>query len=124
MVPAAMSSLTAAGLHHVQRRSGVLAAADDTVEGTTMDRTMTSQLTGRDRAILRAVVSGNAELTWGSEPDLVLDGRYCSDQLAAHRLARAGLIAPAAVCLAGQRVAAMVTPAGMRELAAVVPVAA
>ena len=89
-----------------------------------MDRTMAVQLSGRDRAILRAVVAGNAELTWGTEPDLVLDGRYCSDQLAAHRLARAGLIAPAAVCVAGQRVAAQVTPAGMRELAASAPVAA
>lgn len=93
-----------------------------------MDRTAkvrtTVQLSGRDRAILRAVVAGNAEFTWGAEPDLVLDGRYCCDQPAAHRLAHAGLIAPAAVCVAGQRVAATVTAAGLRELAASTPLAA
>jgi hypothetical protein len=51
------------------------------------------ELTFRDRAILRAVAGGGAELTGGAEPDLFLDGRCCADQLAAHRLARAGLIA-------------------------------
>ncbi|WP_214404140.1 hypothetical protein [Pseudonocardia lacus] len=79
-------------------------------------------LSGRDRAILRAVAAGNAELSWGAEPDLLLDGRYCCDQPAAHRLARAGLIAPVRVCSAGQRVPATVTAAGRRELG--VPAAA
>jgi hypothetical protein len=79
-------------------------------------------LSGRDRAILRAVAAGGAELSWGAEPDLLLDGRYCCDQPAAHRLARAGLIAPVGVCAAGQRVPAAVTAAGRRELAP--PVAA
>lgn len=83
----------------------------------TMDITTTTRLSGRDRAILRAVATGGAELAWGSEPDLLLDGRYCCDQPAAHRLARAGLIAPTTVCTAGQRVGAMVTEAGLRELA-------
>jgi len=82
------------------------------------------QLTGRERAILRAVAAGSAELTGGSEPDLLLDGRYCCDQPAAHRLARAGLIAPARVCAAGQRVPATLTPAGRRELSAPVLAAA
>lgn len=86
--------------------------------------TTTTRLTGRDRAILRAVATGGAELSWGSEPDLLLDGRYCCDQPAAHRLANAGLIAPATVCAAGQRVAAIVTAAGRRELGAALPVAA
>jgi hypothetical protein len=83
----------------------------------TMELTTTTRLSGRDRAILRAVATGPAELAWGAEPDLVLDGRYCCDQPAAHRLARAGLIAPTAACVAGQRVAATVTAAGLRELA-------
>jgi len=83
-----------------------------------MDSATTTQLTGRDRAILRAVAGGGAELAWGAEPDLLLDGRYCCDQSAAHRLARAGLIAPVAVCATGQRVAARVTEAGRRRLAA------
>jgi hypothetical protein len=85
-----------------------------------MELTTTTPLSGRDRAILRAVATGGAELAWGSEPDLLLDGRYCCDQPAAHRLARAGLIAPVAVCRAGQRVPATVTEAGRRELAALV----
>jgi hypothetical protein len=76
------------------------------------------RLTGRDRAILRAVAAGNAEFTWGAEPDLLLDGRYCCDQAAVHWLTRAGLIAPATAGEAGERVAATVTAAGRRELAA------
>lgn len=69
-------------------------------------------LTGRDRSILRAIAAGGAELVGGAEPDLLIDGRYCCDQAAAHRLARAGLIAPAAVAQVGQRVAAVLTAAG------------
>jgi hypothetical protein len=81
-----------------------------------MELTTTTQLSGRDRAILRAVATGGAELAWGAEPDLLLDGRFCCDQPAAHRLARAGLIAPLKACAAGQRVGATVTEAGLREL--------
>ena len=51
-------------------------------------------LSHRDRAILRAVAGGTAQLLVSAEPDLFLDGRCCSDQLAARRLAHAGLIAP------------------------------
>jgi hypothetical protein len=91
-------------------------------EEATMQTTTDVRLSGRDRAILRAVAAGGAELSWGAEPDLLLDGRYCCDQPAAHRLAHAGLIAPATVCPAGQRVAAVVTAAGRRELGA--PIAA
>ncbi len=75
-------------------------------------------LTGRDRAILRAVAGGRAELGWGAEPDLFLDGRCCCDQPAAHRLFRVGLIAPATVAAAGQRVPATVTDRGRFALAA------
>jgi len=89
-----------------------------------MDRTADHPLTGRERAILRAVAAGRAELTGGAEPDLLLEGRYCCDQAAAHRLARAGLIAPTAVRPVGQRVAAVVTAAGLRALRAGAPAAA
>jgi len=78
--------------------------------------TTTSTLSGRDRAILRAVAAGGAELALGTEPDLFLDGRCCCDQSAAHRLVRAGLIAAATLGLVGQRVAAVPTPAGWRLL--------
>jgi hypothetical protein len=82
------------------------------------------QLTGRERAILRAVAAGSAELTGGREPDLLLDGRYCCDQGAVHRLVRAGLIAPAGACDVGERVAAGVTAAGRRKLSGGAVVAA
>ena len=75
-------------------------------------------LTGRDRAILRAIARGGAELVAGSEPDLLLDGRCCCDQVAVHRLARNGLIAAVGTAAFGQRVAACLTPAGAAQLAA------
>jgi hypothetical protein len=73
------------------------------------------RLTCRDRAILRAVAGGSAEIVVGAEPDLFLDGRCCSDQMAAHRLVNAGLITAAVPGAVGQRVAARLTPVG-REL--------
>jgi len=72
-------------------------------------------LSFRDRAILRAVAGGNAQLSVSSEPDLFVDGRFCSDQVAARRLAHAGLIAAATPADAGARVLAELTAAG-REL--------
>lgn len=77
-----------------------------------------STLSGRDRAILRAVDYGLAELVVGVKPDLYLDGRSCADQFAAHRLAQAGLIAPLEPAGAGRRVPARLTAAGRAQLAA------
>lgn len=77
-----------------------------------------SALTHRDRAILRAVAGGRAELLGGAQPDLMVDGRCCCDQLAARRLAHAGLIAGAAPAAFGQRVPAELTAAGHQELLA------
>jgi hypothetical protein len=73
------------------------------------------ELSFRDRAILRAVAGGRAELLVGVEPDLVLDGRFCADQVAAHRLARAGLIVGAAPGTTAHRVAACLTATGRRH---------
>ena len=86
--------------------------------------TTTSTLSGRDRAILRAVAAGGAELALGVEPDLYLDGRCCCDQPAAHRLVRSGLIAAATLGLVGQRVAAALTAAGEQALGSAPTVAA
>jgi hypothetical protein len=74
-------------------------------------------LSFRDRAILRAVAGGGAELSAGAEPDLFLDGRCCADQVAAHRLAREGLIATAVPGAPGSRVAARLTAVGQSALA-------
>jgi len=81
--------------------------------------TTTTTLSGRDRAILRAVAAGGAELQLGSEPDLFLDGRCCCDQTAAHQLVRAGFIAAPTLGFVGQRVAAALTPAGRTALGTV-----
>jgi hypothetical protein len=78
----------------------------------------TNTLSGRDRAILRAVAAGRAELRLGTEPDLFLDGRSCCDQSAAHQLVRVGLISATALELVGQRVTAALTPAGRQALGA------
>jgi hypothetical protein len=86
--------------------------------------TTTSTLSGRDRAILRAVAAGDAELGMGTEPDLFFDGRCCCDQSAAHRLVSAGYIAAASLGLVGQRVAAALTVAGKHALGATPVVAA
>lgn len=82
---------------------------DDSGVGTTP---ADSDLTNRDLAILRAVGRGGAEVAVGAQPDLFLDGRCCCDQLAAHRLVRAGLIGPAVPGATGTRVAARLTRAG------------
>ncbi len=70
-------------------------------------------LTRRDHAILRAVGHGSATVVLG---DLLLDGRCCSDQFAARRLTRAGLIEAAATGRNGSRVPARLTAAGRRVL--------
>jgi len=79
---------------------------------------VTEKLTHRDRAILRAVAGGTAELSISSEPDLFVDGRFCCDQPAARRLAHAGFIAGARPAATGQRVPARLTEAGHLELLA------
>jgi hypothetical protein len=84
-----------------------------------MDLVIGVHLTARDRAILRAVSNGNAELVWGTEPDLYIDGRFCCDQSAVHRLVKAGLIAPSIDCAAvGERRPAVLTTAGRLEMVA------
>jgi hypothetical protein len=86
--------------------------------------TTTNTLSGRDRAILRAVAAGGAEVALGTEPDLFFDGRCCCDQAAAHRLVSAGFIAAASLGLVGDRVAAALTVAGKKALGATPVVAA
>lgn len=68
------------------------------------------QLNARERAILRAVASGRVELRRSCEPDLYIDGLYCSDQYTAHRLCQHGLIR--AADRPGRRIHAELTAAG------------
>lgn len=55
-----------------------------------MNATTPTQITNRDRAVLRAVAAGRCELTGVC---LVVDGLHCCDQFAGRRLTDAGLIA-------------------------------
>jgi hypothetical protein len=54
----------------------------------------TATLSGRDRALLRAVATGRCKLGSGWQPVLLVDGLACADSAAGHRLVAAGLIDP------------------------------
>lgn len=73
-------------------------------------------LTFRDTAILRAVAAGSASITGGAMPTLFIDGRCCCDQLAAARLATAGLISSAHPITSGCRAPAHLTASGRMAL--------
>jgi hypothetical protein len=53
---------------------------------------MTTDLTHRDRAILRAVAAGRCRITGDACAALVIDGLSCCDQFVGPRLTQAGLI--------------------------------
>ncbi|HWD02811.1 MAG TPA: hypothetical protein VG674_10200 [Amycolatopsis sp.] len=77
---------------------------------------MTTELNHRERATLRAVASGRAEISCSCEPDLFVDGLCCCDQATTRRLVHVGLIEAAAEGVCGGRVLAVLTPAGMVAL--------
>ena len=78
-----------------------------------------AELTYRHYALLRAVGAGRRELSYSCEPDLYIDGRNSCDQIAAHLLARLGLIRHSTQGQIGQRVPAELTDAGHGMLASV-----
>lgn len=55
--------------------------------------TTTSELSHRDRAVLRAIAAGRCEISADAGISLVIDGVHCCDQFIGRRLAQAGLIA-------------------------------
>ncbi|WP_033437007.1 hypothetical protein [Saccharothrix sp. NRRL B-16314] len=50
------------------------------------------ELSGRAKAMLRAVAAGRGQLSGGCEPDLYVDGLPCCDQMVTHDLVHAGLL--------------------------------
>jgi hypothetical protein len=60
-----------------------------------MPETETIVLTGRDRAVLRAIAAGRCQLGVGYAPVLRIDGFGCADSSVGHRLLAAGLVYPA-----------------------------
>jgi len=85
---------------------------------------MITTLNHRERATLRAVAGGQAEISCSCEPDLFIDGLSCCDQTTVHRLARLGLIAPAHPGKCGELVPALLTDAGSQALGEVFATAA
>ncbi|ANN21660.1 hypothetical protein SD37_09315 [Amycolatopsis orientalis] len=81
------------------------------------------ELSGRERAILRAVEAGRGVLISSCEPGLTVDGRWC-DHVAVHNLLGAGLIKGARQVGYGQPTLAVVTAAGQAVLAGSVEFAA
>ncbi len=76
----------------------------------------TVELNNRERAALRAIARGSAEITCSCEPDLFIDGLACCDQSTARRLAHLDFIAPARPGVPGQRVRAILTESGRAAL--------
>jgi hypothetical protein len=72
----------------------------------------TMTLTGRDRALLRAVAAGRCDIAPTGFPDLRVDGRWFCDQPRAHVLLAAGLVARAS----GGPATALLTSAGRAAL--------
>lgn len=58
-----------------------------------MSREGEDVLSGRDRAVLRAVQNGRCQLGAGCEPILLVDGLLCADTGVGARLVDAGLVA-------------------------------
>ena len=66
----------------------------DGARGESLEMAETITLTGRDRAVLRAVAAGRCRLGLGYAPELHIDGFICADVSIGHRLLAAGLICP------------------------------
>ena len=59
-----------------------------------MPMTTRTALSGRERALLRAVSAGRGEFRGGCVPVLLIDGLACADFAAAQHLLDAGMLAP------------------------------
>lgn len=63
-----------------------------------MGTTTITQLSNRDRAVLRAIAEGRCVVSGECGHPLTIDGICCADQFAGTRLTGAGLIAVAGTC--------------------------
>ncbi|RJQ66842.1 hypothetical protein D5S17_34170 [Pseudonocardiaceae bacterium YIM PH 21723] len=74
-----------------------------------------SEISFRERAILRAIAAGTAQMVSGCACDLRIDGHWC-DHTAAQKLFAAGMIRAAKTAPAGQMVPVEITPIGQNQL--------
>ncbi|MBB5954804.1 hypothetical protein FHS29_001374 [Saccharothrix tamanrassetensis] len=75
------------------------------------------ELSGRAKAMLRAVAAGRGQLSGGREPDLYVDGLPCCDQMVTHDLVHAGLLRARRVVGLNERVDAELTDEGRAAIA-------
>ena len=85
-------------------------------DSNTLNTLNTLDLTGRDRALLRAVAAGRCDIARTGVPDLRVDGRWFCDQPRAHVLLAAGLMARAGAGVRGAPATARLTSAGRAAL--------
>ncbi|MHA6786029.1 hypothetical protein ACVGOW_34275 [Pseudonocardia saturnea] len=57
-----------------------------------MSDTPVKMMSGRERALLRAVAAGRCQFRGGCEPVLLVDGMACADWSVARRLVESGLL--------------------------------
>lgn len=76
----------------------------------------TVTLSRRDRALLVAAGEGRCEMESSGVPDLRVDGRWFCDQLRAHALVAAGLLASASAVRSCTTARARLTDAGRAAL--------
>ncbi|MBB5806259.1 hypothetical protein F4560_006027 [Saccharothrix ecbatanensis] len=79
--------------------------------------TVVRELSGRAKAMLRAVAAGRGELSGGREPDLYVDGLPCCDQMVSHDLVHAGLLRARRVVRLDERADAELTDEGRAAIA-------
>jgi hypothetical protein len=79
-----------------------------------MNTTIITQVSNRDRAVLRAIAEGRCIISGGAGNPLTIDGYCCADQFAKARLTTAGLISVAGPAPAP----AQLTPTGRAVLVA------
>lgn len=75
------------------------------------------ELSGRAKAMLRAVAAGRGQLSGGREPDLYVDGLPCCDQMVTHDLVHAGLLRARRAVRLDERTDAELTDEGRAAIA-------
>ncbi|WP_433265902.1 hypothetical protein ACQPZF_39320 [Actinosynnema sp. CS-041913] len=78
---------------------------------------ITKELSGRAKAMLRAVAAGRGQLSGGREPDLYVDGLPCCDRTATHDLVHGGLLRARRAVSLDERTDAELTDLGRAALA-------
>jgi hypothetical protein len=80
-----------------------------------LTKSAATEISYRERSMLRAVADGRAQMMAGCGCDLTIDGAWC-DHLAAQHLVGSGLIRPVGSSAVGQMVPVEITSTGRHLL--------